>query len=162
MTKGKLIIVLLAFILISSMLVVSVSADLYTRESIDKSYTSNYDIWEYSEDLRGGNKGFSIKHYWKTPEYHYEYEDDYPYITWGYVNTRDDDYYKYYNRNRYQPYYRDYYDDYDYYYDIQPVLNTYRLGRDRKYIAKYGWSRDYSSSYPYYGSRPSGYNRNYW
>jgi hypothetical protein len=119
MSKGRLFLFSLVTILVLSMSIVS--ADLLVREEFDKSYIRDYDIWIYKEDLYGKNRGFTLKHYSSSPKYRYEYEDEYPYITWGYTRTRN---------RYYRPYY---YGKYDGYYNIEPVFRMYRAGRDSYY-----------------------------
>lgn len=143
MAKGKPVVFLIAFLILSAL---SVSADLYIREEIDKSYTTDYDVWYYKEDLYGKEKGFVLKHYSSSPKYSYVYEDDYPYVSWAYIEP-----YRYYDRD-YKPYVGYYDRDYrDVYYNLELVLNTYKQGRDRYYY-----------KYPYRSSGYYSYYRNYW
>ena len=168
MAKGKLI---LFFIFTLGVLILSpalISADLFVREKIDKAYTTDFEKIEYKEDLYGHNRGFTLTISSNSPKYKYEYEEDYPYITWGNINrpaysweSRD---YKDYGRYRDRNYGGGGYN----YYNLEPILNVYRTGRDI-----YGGSRNkdfnvYSYSYPYNPySYPSysgnyGYRRSYW
>tara|TARA_Y100000310_G_C20686057_1_gene819062 strand:- start:849 stop:1295 length:447 start_codon:yes stop_codon:yes gene_type:complete len=137
-----------------------VSADYFERESITKDYTTDFEKITYIEDLKGKVKGFSLTISSNSPKYSYEYEDDYPYITWGRIydgggyrgrnryrySWEDRDYGRYSSRDRY--YNRNYY-------DLEPIFNTYRLGRDRYRRNRYDYGYPYRSGY-------GGYRRSYW
>lgn len=145
MTKGR--IVVFAALILSVLLFSVVSADLYVKEEVNKDYTQNYDTWVYKEDLKGGDKGFTITHYYNSPTYEYKYEDEYPYVTWGVIRTQN-------NYRGYDRYYKN--DDYT----LNRVLDTYSRGREVWY--DYQLASKYRNSYSYRYPYNSGYYRNYW
>jgi len=155
MVKGRLIGLVVLFLVFSSFFV---SADLRVREEIDKSYTTDVETISYKEDLYGHNKGFTLTITSKSPKYKYEYEDEYPYVTWGYIQPTS---YRYGDYG-YTPSYN--YNNRYNYYNLEPVLYTYRTGRDDYRGKSYGYSGYLGYGYSGYGGYGgySGYRRNYW
>ena len=133
MNKGKITLLIIALLLVTSF----VSASYYEDEMISKSYTKNYETWTYTEDRHGKNRGFTLVHTWSSPTYRYERSEniyDLPYQYTGGSNYRP---YDGYRRTSWDaPSYTD-----------SPALG---YGFDL-YGNKYSRSRDYS-----------GYRRNYW
>ena len=147
MAKGRLFFLFIACFLLLSMNFVS--ADVYVREEYDKSYTRDYETWVYQEDIYGKNRGFTLKHYTSSPTYHYEYKEDYPYLTWTYIKP-------YRSGSNYNSYSNYYSNNNKYNFNLKPVLDTYSRGREI-------YGNNYYSPYNRYNRYGGyGYTGNYW